>query len=121
MKIKSIEIRKFRSIDNCKIEFNNINAIVGQNNSGKSSIIRALNAFFNFSEESKYFYDGLHNYTNSSIPKIIIQFSEIRDIAKYSDFLNDNILEIQFAYSQSTKKASYKYKKMVTSELHMRS
>ena len=51
MKISKIELKKFRSIEKCLIELNDLNAIVGQNNSGKSAIIRALNCFFNFKDE----------------------------------------------------------------------
>lgn len=51
MKIKELHIEKFRAILKCDIEFKDIMAIVGENNSGKTTILRALNAFFNFEEE----------------------------------------------------------------------
>lgn len=54
MKIKELHIEKFRAILKCDIEFKDIMAIVGENNSGKTTILRALNAFFNFDEE-EYF------------------------------------------------------------------
>ena len=44
MKIKSIQIQKFRSIENASIQLNQVSAVVGCNNSGKSHILRALNA-----------------------------------------------------------------------------
>jgi AAA15 family ATPase/GTPase len=45
--IKSIEIHRFRSIANTKIEISDINIFSGRNNCGKSNILRALNLFFN--------------------------------------------------------------------------
>lgn len=37
MKIKSISIENFRSIKNATINFNEITALVGENNAGKNS------------------------------------------------------------------------------------
>lgn len=47
--IKSIEIRKFRSIKSITSEFkvSELNILVGQNDNGKSNVLRALNLFFN--------------------------------------------------------------------------
>lgn len=49
--IKSIKIRKFRSIKsvtkNKGIELTDLNVFVGQNDQGKSNILKALNLFFN--------------------------------------------------------------------------
>ncbi|MBR08652.1 MAG: hypothetical protein CMP48_13365 [Rickettsiales bacterium] len=43
MKIKSIHIRNFKGIEDVEItDFNQINAFVGKNNSGKSSILHAI-------------------------------------------------------------------------------
>jgi AAA15 family ATPase/GTPase len=47
--IKSIEIKNFRSIKSTgsSIELSDLNILVGQNDNGKSNILRALNLFFN--------------------------------------------------------------------------
>lgn len=47
--IKSIKIKKFRSIKSLTRDFNptHLNILVGQNDKGKSNILRALNLFFN--------------------------------------------------------------------------
>jgi len=47
--IKSVQIRKFRSLKSVtkKIEFSDLNIFVGQNDQGKSNLLRALNLFFN--------------------------------------------------------------------------
>lgn len=51
MKIASVQIQKFRSVDDATIRFPHILALVGANNAGKSHILRGLNAFFNFEQE----------------------------------------------------------------------
>ncbi len=47
MKIASVQIKNFRSIAQCKIEFQDLLAFIGENNAGKSNIIYALELFFN--------------------------------------------------------------------------
>ena len=53
MKIKSFEIRNFRSIRQIDIETKDLMVFVGKNNAGKSNILRALNAFFSRKATSK--------------------------------------------------------------------
>jgi predicted ATP-dependent endonuclease of OLD family len=48
MKLKQAIIENFRSIKNCSIRFHELTAIVGENNSGKTGILRALNSVFNY-------------------------------------------------------------------------
>ena len=109
MKISKIELRKFRSIEKCSIELNDINAIVGQNNSGKSAIIRALNCFFNFQKEEINFIQGRHHYNSSSTPTIILTFMEYG--TEFNDYSDGETLEIQQTYKLKNKKVTYKYKK----------
>lgn len=72
MKLESMEITKFRSIAKSKLSFNEINAIVGENNAGKTAILRALNTFFNFKQEEAKFLDRTHRYALRSNTKIVI-------------------------------------------------
>lgn len=53
MKIQSIEINNFRSIVKCNIEFQDLLALIGENNAGKSNIIYALRLFFNSNKADK--------------------------------------------------------------------
>ena len=46
MKLKKIEITKFRSIDSVSIDIDNLAILIGENNSGKSNILRALELFY---------------------------------------------------------------------------
>lgn len=46
MAIKRLEIRGYRSIDDMKLEAEQITAFIGANGSGKSNILSALNLFY---------------------------------------------------------------------------
>lgn len=81
MKISRIIIKKFRSIDTADIWVSSVNAIVGQNNAGKSCLLRALNAFFNYDKEELAFISGSHSFAPRTISKIEIHFDEI-DLSK---------------------------------------
>ncbi|BEQ13053.1 ATP-dependent nuclease [Desulfoferula mesophila] len=47
MKIKQVKIKNYRSCKDVVIDFESIHALVGPNNAGKSSILRALDFLFN--------------------------------------------------------------------------
>ncbi|RAH37489.1 ATP-dependent endonuclease [Halomonas sp. SL1] len=110
MKASYIEIRKFRSIDFCKIPLDSINAVVGQNNSGKSAVIRALNCFFNVFEEELSFSQGKHNYSPSSIPKITVGFENIDEDSAAWRHTDNGRADIQLVFHPSSKKLQYKKK-----------
>lgn len=109
MKITNIDIRKFRSIDQCSLHLNDINAVVGQNNSGKSAVIRVLNSFFNPENEELSYIQGKHSYTSKSIPKITIKFDSLGD--DFQQYREGDILEVQQIYQSSTRKISYKFRR----------
>lgn len=88
MRIDEIQIEKFRTFKKCNIRLNDINAIVGENNSGKTAILKALNAFFHFEEESNNFVSHAHQYTKSANTKIQITFSDIPSKVFYDDKKN---------------------------------
>ena len=45
MKLKQIEIDKFRSIDHISIEIDDLAILIGENNAGKTNILKALESF----------------------------------------------------------------------------
>jgi len=47
MKLKWIHVQNYRSCKDVKIDISSMQALVGANNAGKSSIIRALDLLFN--------------------------------------------------------------------------
>lgn len=77
MKLEKILIEKFRAIRHSEIQVGNELALVGQNSSGKSSILRALNAFFNFDEEKISFETNRHQFQKTSTSIIEVEFSGV--------------------------------------------
>lgn len=108
MKIESVKISKFRSIDEGNFVFNDITAIVGQNNSGKSAIMRALNSFFNPSSELPNYIDGSNLYTSKkSIPRISINFIPLSGKAIYSPYIFDGKLLIRQEFNKARNRLEY--------------
>jgi predicted ATP-dependent endonuclease of OLD family len=59
MKLKQIEIDKFRSIDHISIEIDDLAILIGENNAGKTNILKALESFYQDSVKGineEYFY-----------------------------------------------------------------
>ncbi|MCU9614349.1 AAA family ATPase [Caldibacillus lycopersici] len=111
MRLIKTSINNFRSIHNCTVQNGKISALVGENNSGKSAILRALNAFFNYEEEEINFINGLHQYSNQSLVRIELTFEDIPEKDYYTDIINNNELIIRMTYSFKTKKRTLHYKK----------
>lgn len=111
MKLIQLNIKKFRSIEKAEIYFDEINAIVGQNNSGKSAIIRALNCFFNYDKEEYNFLKGIHAYTNQSTTVLELKFStEHLTSSLLEPYVIENYLYFQMKFKVGNKKRSLKIK-----------
>ncbi|MFB5197877.1 ATP-dependent endonuclease [Neobacillus sp. KR4-4] len=111
MKLVRTNIRNFRSINSCIVQNGKISSLVGENNSGKSAILRALNAFFNYEEEEINFLNGLHQYSNKSLVRIELAFEDIPDKPNFRDKINNDELVIRMTYSFATKKRKIDFKK----------
>ena len=108
MKIFKVEISKFRSIDKGEFHLKNLNAIVGQNNSGKSGVMRALNSFFNPNLELESYNDGTNLYSTSfSVPRIIISFNKISQDSIFTQFLINDLIKIKQEYNKTRKRLDY--------------
>lgn len=110
MKIDELHIEKFRSFKKCDVRLNEINAIVGENNSGKTAILKALNAFFNYDEEKSGFINGTHRHSNRANTKIIVTFKDIPDNKDYYlDKIDNGKIKIvmKYNYSQNRKTIGY--------------
>lgn len=110
MRIKQINIEKFRSIQKCSIWLKELNAIVGENNSGKTAILRAVNAFFHFEEEEKYFKNNTHRFSPKANTKIELVFDEVIDRDFYNGKLDGQQLIVGIKYAYSSGKRSIYYK-----------
>lgn len=80
MKIKTIEIRNFRSIKNETFDCVNFNAFVGPNGSGKSTALNALNVFFG--EITSFSEDDFHKRNLAEPIVIRLTFHELSEAAK---------------------------------------
>ncbi len=76
-RISRLRIEKFRAIASADIQLGYVVALVGQNGAGKSSVLRAVNAFFNFEEEREDFEAGRHAYTKTSQAVIEVTFEGV--------------------------------------------
>ena len=66
--IKKVIIENFRTIKNIELNFNDINAIVGSNNVGKTTILQAINNVLNESYIlSKFKINDFHDRDNNKI------------------------------------------------------
>lgn len=107
MNITSVTIAKFRSIKNSHFYLNNITAVVGENNAGKTAVLRAINAVLNYKKEEPFFINKSHQYAARNNTYITINFSNIPDKDVYSDKVCNDTLTIQFSYSYSDNKKKF--------------
>ncbi|MDA8136037.1 MAG: AAA family ATPase [Desulfobacteraceae bacterium] len=76
MKICKLEINKFRSIDHIEIEIEKITSVIGENNSGKSSILRAIELFYE--ESIRSINEEFFFFKNENNPiEIILTFNSL--------------------------------------------
>ena len=77
MKIESVIITNFRSIKNAVIRMHDITAIVGENNAGKTAVLRALNSVMNFKEEEENFINYRHRFAPRCNTHIRVVFTDV--------------------------------------------
>ena len=108
MKIEKVEISKFRSIEKGTFQFDKIAAIVGQNNSGKSAIMRALNSFFNPDDEITHFLSGTNLYTSKrTIPRIKLTFNSVPQKPIYQPFITNGTITIEQKFTKIKNRLEY--------------
>lgn len=108
MKIESVRIQKFRSIDDANVSFGQVLAIVGANNAGKSHVLRALNTFFNYHNESSGFDYQDHAFSMNSRPRITVTFSDIKGTDNVPiEFIYNERLTVKFTYRWDRKSPTY--------------
>ena len=110
MKLSKVEIKRFRSIEKCDVRIDSVCALVGENNVGKSSLLRALNAFFNLNEEKPFFYNSSHEYSARSQSCIILTFSDLPNDQDILSASYGGVLKIELKYLPKTKNFTLSYK-----------
>jgi len=68
MYVDEIEIKNFRSIMSASVKLKNLSIFVGDNDSGKSTILKAANLFFNGKTEHSSFFNFETDYSHYANP-----------------------------------------------------
>lgn len=96
MKIKNIEIKNFRLLENIKISLDDkISLIVGRNNSGKTSVIEIFNNFFSYDTSTFIFEDfsiSAHKKFDEALKKYI-EYKALED-GEEKDALESDFKEL---------------------------
>lgn len=89
MKMVNVQIENYRSIENIDINIDNIIALIGENNAGKSNIMNAIRLFF--SDESAQL-DDFYNKDNNLEIKIKIKFNKFNknELSLLSDYIEND-------------------------------
>ena len=105
MRISNVIIKKFRSIKDASFEMKDITAIVGENNAGKTAMLRALNSVFNFDTEKNFFLDKTHQYAPRNNSYIELRLVDIPSKSSFlKSYIYDNAITIRMLYSYSDNK-----------------
>lgn len=93
MSITHIEIENYKSIHHCSLSLKNINLLIGENGSGKSSILSALSYFYEslvreVNDEGAY---NLNNkFSDSFKISITFNFSHLKNISSWNLLRNSD-------------------------------
>lgn len=109
MKLRKVEIHKFRSIDNIEVEIDSLAMLIGENNAGKSNILRAIELFYQDSVKGineEYFY-----FKNRNEPiSIVLTFDRLTEYDEKQKYLKhwifDRAIRVKkvIEYSSQTEK-----------------
>lgn len=109
MLIESVQVNNFRSILSETLHCENLTALVGANGAGKSSLLKALDLFYNSSPklDKEDFYNG----NNSKEISVTVTFKGLSSGAKsqFASYLQDEKLSVERVFLWETNKATWKY------------
>ena len=97
MRIQHVKIRNFRAVKEFDGEFGNITSFIGYNGSGKSSIIRAINWFFEGHPLSEYDYFKDSSGKQSNEISVEIKFTYLNESEKsqFKQYVKDDSMTIR--------------------------
>jgi predicted ATP-dependent endonuclease of OLD family len=116
MFIKEIRLRNFRSILKSDLALNNINIFVGQNDVGKSNLLKALNLFFNGFTDYSTPFSFTHDFCQYTVvpqkkaPEIIIElvinapknYKDSKDIVWRKTWRRHGLIEDEISFYDGT-------------------
>lgn len=103
-----MEIKNFRSIKSATCTLSQLNAIVGENNAGKTTVLKALNAFFNFEMEKESFKNRTHQFAPRNNTHITLTFDSIKnEDDDYSQYFSNDLLILKMEYKYGVNKLQY--------------
>ena len=111
MLLKRIQLSNFRSINECSVDIFDVTALVGENNSGKSSLLRALNVFFNYESEEANLIAGRHQYTRTSQARVELTFKNVpNDEKAFKDICTNENLVVRVTFIPRNQKRKVEVK-----------
>lgn len=109
MLIEKIELKNYRSIKDAELELDNLTVFLGRNGSGKSTILNAIETFYNLSIDISE--EDFHN-RNIELPiEIRITFNNLKEEEKqeFATYIRDNKLIVTKRITKENGKFSQKY------------
>lgn len=106
MRLVRVSIENFRSIKKCSVYLKDLNAIIGENNAGKTALLRAINSVFNWEDEERFFLDNTHQSAPRTRTNIVLEFDKVPSKPLYEGRMNGErfCLQFTYAYGNTTRK-----------------
>ncbi|WP_373568633.1 AAA family ATPase [Paracoccus actinidiae] len=99
MQLSSISIRNYRSIRALDVDFCEVTSLLGSNNAGKSSILRALQIFF---EAAPKLNDDDYYHRRAEGIRISVVFKNLvpAEIAEFGAAVSNGVLSVTRTFRQ---------------------
>jgi putative ATP-dependent endonuclease of the OLD family len=101
MFIEKVQIQNFRSIKDAEVSFNEVTAFVGRNGVGKSTVLYALDSFYNTGSQYSQldYYD--HKMVDTDI-RIRVTYGGLRsdELAEFSSYVHNGNLIVTKVINQ---------------------
>ena len=96
MPLTRLIIKNYKSIKNCDISLEKLNVLIGENGSGKTTILDAINYFYKnltYSAASDNVFDENNRYSNELKISLVYDFSQFVKISKSNSDVTPDFLE----------------------------
>lgn len=103
MVLTEVAVENFRSIKSCKIHIREISALIGENNAGKTALLRAINSMFNWKDEEEFFQNNSHQHAVKTVSKIQLTFDEVPQKKTYDNLVQGSKIQLMLKYSYGAK------------------